>query len=251
MYDYIKGVERIDNILNNNEGFEELDYIPSSERLTHKNGFYVSCSSIFIDIRKSSNLTDSHTRPVLSKLYRAFISEAIAALQSISTCSRIEIQGDCVSGIFNTTTKKDIGELFDVSAQIVSMINILNYKFSKKNITNIAAGIGISYGRALMIKAGLKGSGENGVVWIGDVVNKASKLSGGYNKINMCGAVYNNLTDENKKFCTLQWSQLLESYYVAAVCNTSMQNWLNAQEAAQNNLSSLLGYSARRTLLGA
>lgn len=45
MYDYLKGVGRIDDILNNNEGFEELDYIPSLGKLTHKNGFYVNRSA--------------------------------------------------------------------------------------------------------------------------------------------------------------------------------------------------------------
>lgn len=37
-------------------------------------------------------------------------------------------------------------------------------------------GIGLAYGRALMIKAGYKGSTINEVVWMGDVVNEASKL---------------------------------------------------------------------------
>jgi class 3 adenylate cyclase len=42
----------------------------------------------------------------------------------------------------------------------------------------IRSGIGMSYGRALMIKAGFNGSGINDVVYMGDVVNRASKLAG-------------------------------------------------------------------------
>ena len=187
---------------------------------------------------------------------RAFISEAIAALKSVSTCTNIEIQGDCVSGVFNTTKMYEVSELFDVSAQIVSMINILNYKFSKKKITNISAGIGISYGRALMIKAGLKGSGENGVVWIGDVVNRASKLSGGDNKIHLCSTVYSNLSDHNKTFCNSQWSQILGNYYMANVCNIAMDAWLENQKSTQSGVAQLFSYSTllnpapRRTILG-
>lgn len=235
MYNYLKGVERIDTILNNNEGFEELDYIPSLDRLTHKNGFYVNCSSIFIDIRKSSNLLDAHNRPILAKLYRAFISEAIAVLQSSEDCKHIEIQGDCVSGIFNTPYKAGINSLFSIAARIKSMINILNYKFSQNSIINIAAGIGISYGRALMIKAGLKGSGEHGVVWIGDVVNRASKLSGGHDVVHLSGGIHYNLSDENKKLCQYRWSADLGEYYEANIINIDMDNWLNAQKT-------LLGY---------
>jgi class 3 adenylate cyclase len=194
---------------------------------------------------------DAHNRPVLAKLYRAFISEAIAALQSTNNCKHIEIQGDCVSGIFNTQSKLDINELFSISAQIISMINILNYKFSKKNITNIAAGIGISYGRALMIKAGLKGSGENGVVWIGDVVNQASKLSGGSNLVYISEVFYNNLTDKNKTLCFPQYSNELGNYYSANIVSIEMDNWLVNCKSTQNNLGSeFLGSYSRPTLFG-
>lgn len=236
----------MDKILNNNEGFEELDYIPSTDRLTHNNGFYVSCSSIFVDIRKSSDLTDSHTRPVLAKLYRAFISEVIAVLQSSDTWKHTEIQGDCVSGIFNTRYKSDINSLFEVTAKVKSMINILNYKLSQKRIKNIAVGIGVSYGRALMIKAGLKGSGEDGVVWIGDVVNEAAKLSGGYNAIHLSSGFYNNLNDNYKKFCAYNWSQNIEPYYIASVTNDAMDKWLtNSQKTSSYN-----NYSLALALLG-
>jgi class 3 adenylate cyclase len=245
MYDYLKGVERIDKILNNNEGFEELKYIPSLERLTHNNGFYVSCSSIFVDIRKSSNLTDSHNRPTLAKLYRAFISEVIAVLQSSDLCKHIEIQGDCVNGIFDTRYTDGINELFSLSAQILSMINILNYKFSKKNIINISAGIGLSYGRALMVKAGLKGAGENGVVWIGDVVNTAAKLSKGENVVFLSDVFQSNLNDNKKSLCKSQYSSEIGSYYEANRVNTVMDNWLNDQKSRNNNYrtSSLPSFS--------
>lgn len=51
-------------------------------------------------------------------------------------------------------------------------MKVLNYKLKKAGYdTPIKAGTGASWGRALMIKAGLSGSGINDVVYMGDVVN--------------------------------------------------------------------------------
>ena len=55
------------------------------------------------------------------------------------------------------------------------MVKILNYKLGKKGYSTISVGIGIDYGRALMVKAGYSGSGLNDVIWMGDVVNSAWK----------------------------------------------------------------------------
>lgn len=57
------------------------------------------------------------------------------------------------------------------------MINVLNYELGKRGIGPISVGIGVDYGRALMITAGYSGSGINDVVYMGDVVNRAAKLA--------------------------------------------------------------------------
>ena len=57
------------------------------------------------------------------------------------------------------------------------MIKILNYKLKKKEYNEIDVGIGIDYGRALMVQAGYSGSSINEVIWMGDVVNSACHLA--------------------------------------------------------------------------
>lgn len=177
-YDFYKSLERIDSILSNTTPLEELDDIPSRERLTYSNGFYVKCTALFVDIRESTSLTDSYRRPKLAKLYRAFISEAVAIINSNKNCKEIDIIGDCVSGIFSTRTKSEIQDVVGTAAWINSLIDVLNCKFSKIDIAPIRVGIGISNGRALMVQAGFQGSGINEVIWMGDVVNEACKFSG-------------------------------------------------------------------------
>ena len=78
-YDYEKSIERIDEVLDGSDSsYEDKKSIPSRDSLTFNNGFYVECSALFVDIRGSKNLSGKHTRPVLAKIYKTYISELIA-----------------------------------------------------------------------------------------------------------------------------------------------------------------------------
>jgi len=228
-YDVAKSAERIDNILKENDrSFEELNEIPSRSKLTFTNGFYVNCSAIFVDIRGSSDLTDNHKRPKLAKLYRSFISEVVAIMNGEASCAEVNINGDCVWGVFKTPSKRDINLVFSIAAQVASLIYILNYKFKKNGIEEITVGIGMDYGRALMVKAGYNGSTINDVVWMGDVVNQASNLCGyaecTYNNKQMMvsNVFYNNLNNENQ---TLLSKNYIHDCYHGDVINIFMEKW--------------------------
>jgi class 3 adenylate cyclase len=177
-YNHVDGVPRIDEILSGADtSYEELESIPSRDRLSFTNGFYVNCSAMFVDLRKSSSLADTYSRPTLAKIYRSYISECVAVMNGNSNCCEIMIEGDGVAGIFDTPYKVDMDGVFSTAAELLSLVNILNCRFKRYKIAAISAGIGMSWGRALMIKAGHKGSAVHEVVWLGDVVNDAAKLS--------------------------------------------------------------------------
>ena len=238
-YDFEKSHERIDEILDGSDtSYEQVDYIPSRDKLTFKNGFYVKCSALFVDMRDSSTLPDKHKRPTLAKIYRSYISEIVAIMNGNPLCKEIEIDGDCISGIYNTPYQNDINSVFSDSARINSLINTLNCKYEKRNITTIKAGIGIDYGRALMIKAGYSGSRLNKVVWMGDVLNHASNLCNIANKdgndpILVSGVIYGNLNEHNKGFLSKVW---LESYYGGNVINIKMNEWYEENCTSNNSL---------------
>jgi len=151
-YEFLESVKRIDEIISASDtSFGELDSIPTRDKLTFINGFYVNCSALFVDIRKSSELPNKHKRPQLAKLYRTYISEVVAVMNGDANCAEINVVGDCVSGIFNTPYKKDVDSTFNTAAQISSLIDIMSYKFKKNGITEITVGIGLAWGRALMV----------------------------------------------------------------------------------------------------
>lgn len=227
-YDVEKSSQRIDDILNaSNTEFEELKEIPSRDKLTFTNGFYIKVGALFVDIRDSSDLTDEHKRPTLAKLYRSYISEVVAVINSFEDCKEINIVGDCVSAIFNARYKSQLQAMFSCSAKINSLIKILNYKLEKKNIQTISIGIGLAYGRALMVKAGYSGSSINDVVWMGDVVNEASNLCNKANKgTNQCilvdSDVQYNLTEHQKGL--LEYNHT-EKCYEGNIINNAMEEW--------------------------
>lgn len=229
VYDYKKSFDRIDEILDESDkSFEELNHIPSRDKLTYKNGFYVQCSALFVDMRESSELPNKHKRPTLAKIYRSYISEIVAIMNGNSNCKEIEIDGDCISGIYNTPNKSDINSMFNDSARISSLIKTLNCKYEKRGISEIRVGIGMDYGRALMIKAGYSGSGLNKIVWMGEVVNSASNLCNNANKgydnkeTFVSNIIYSNLNEHNQNLLSKNYTH--ECYH-GTIINTKMDEW--------------------------
>jgi class 3 adenylate cyclase len=229
-YDVDKSSERMDEILNAGSGnYADKDSVPLRSSLTYTNGYYVYVTSVFVDIVGSSDMTDQHKRPTLAKMYRSFISECVAVMNSVSISREINIHGDCVWGIFETPAKSDVDDVISLTAQINSMIKILNYKLNKKGYSTISVGIGTDYGRALMIKAGYSGSGINDVIWMGDVVNSTSNLCNvagrGHRKpIVISSVIHNNLNDHNKGLFSY-FNNGSISGYEGDIIDTSMDDW--------------------------
>ncbi len=249
-YDVATSDARLKEIIDSSETFDEVNTIPSRDKLTYSNGFYVNCTAVFIDIRESSKLPEKHKRPVLGKIYRAYLSECVAIMNSDPNCWEVVINGDCVSGIMNTPNKSNIDTAFETTAKLNSLVSILNWRLEQKNYTPIRCGIGIAYGRALMMQAGYKGSGLNDVIWMGDVVNESSNLCHQGNKyprmaVQVSSVVFNNLKQEYKDLLSPVYGSLglNPSQHEGYVINIAMDNWLTEQKkqaANKNALTTLL-----------
>lgn len=229
-YDFNKSVERIEEILSGSDAsYEDHKGIPSRDQLTFTNGFYVDVTVLFVDIRGSKELSETHTRPVLAKIYRAYVSELVAVLKGNTTISEIFIEGDGIWAVFNTVTKVDVNSVFETSAKVASLIDILNIKLDKKGYAKIEVGIGIDDGESLYIKAGYKGSGVNEVVWIGTIVGQTAKLCSHGNRswadgeVMVSSCVYSSLNDHNKNL--LSWSEARQCYH-GNIIWIAMNEWV-------------------------
>lgn len=207
-YDVKKSEARMDSILDaSNRNFSDSPYIPSrSNDLTYTNGYYVNVTALFIDIVGSSDMTDVHKRPTLAKIYRCFISESTAIMNDAALgdlCKEINIHGDCVWGVFDTYYQNEFNTVLSVALKLKDMINTLNDKLKKRGYHTIEVGIGVDYGRALMVKAGYSGSGLNDVIWMGDVVNSACHIANkagrqGKSSILVSENIFSKLSEDNK-----------------------------------------------------
>jgi class 3 adenylate cyclase len=232
-YNYLASFARLDEILKQSQSnYEEVKELPDRDRLTYSNGFYALCSALFVDIRGSSKLPATYRRPALAKLYRAYISEMVAIMNGDEQTREINIVGDGVWAVFNTPLKKHVDGVFLVAARTNSLVRALNYKLQKANYpTPIKVGIGMSWGRALMIKAGYNGSGIADIVYMGDVVNAAAKLAAkGNDGIGVPSMMIDNdfaanLNENNSKLLTRDVGR---NCYTANAIETAMNDWCNS-----------------------
>lgn len=129
----------------------------------------------------------------------------VAVLNSFAKVREVNIVGDCVCAVYNTPYKSDIDEVFTIAAYALTLRKLLNRHYAKKDIDPINVGIGVDWGRALMIKAGYSGSGINDVIYMGDVVNRAAHLAHEAGRswrdpIFLGGDFQTNLSEENQKW---------------------------------------------------
>jgi class 3 adenylate cyclase len=211
--------------------FEEVEGLPGRDKLTFTNGFYGTCSALFIDIRDSSGLATKYKRPTLAKIYRAFISEMVALLNSDLYVREVNIVGDCVWAVYNTPLRSHIDDIFSIAVKANSLSRLLNYHLNQKDLDPLRFGIGIEWGRALMVKAGYNGSGINDVVYMGDVVNEAAHLAHEAGRawrhpLYIGGDFQGNLNDDNKAFLSPQYVQGLGTVYTGDVINSAMDDYV-------------------------
>ena len=231
-YDYLASFRRVDEILNQADlNYTEVNELPDRDRLTFSNGFYAYCSALFVDIRGSSELPAKYKRPTLARLYRAYISEVVAIMNGDAYCREINIVGDGVWCVVNTAKKSAIDGVFSTACRIHSLVDVLNRKLRKRGVDPIRVGIGMEYGRALMIKAGYSGSGINDVVYMGEVVNRAAKLAAqgskplpaGFSPPMMIGSIFaQNLNEHNRGLLTRNY---VRDCYTSNAVITAMCEW--------------------------
>ena len=245
-FDFANSIERIKKSLRGQVSYNKSSDIPKLNDLTFKTGTYVNCASLFIDLRGSSSLIEVYGKhpKTLARLYRAYISEMVAIVNSFKSCQEVNIIGDCVSAMFagDQGKEKPVIEALRAASLCNGMMQVLNAEFKKTwgyNFKEIEAGIGVALGQALVIKAGHSGTGIHDLVYMGDVVNKASKMCGlahkEYNKpICVTEAVYENagqvyankMTRQTfQNFLTLENHQEHGKIYTGSFARKSLRAW--------------------------
>lgn len=206
-YDYKERKKEVEKILDNTDAVNEVEKFPRDEDFTYTNGYKAWASAIFVDLRDSTTLFTGNNDVAIAKLIRGFTSEIIEILMkdtSKDDLKEIGIRGDCVYAIYSTPRKVDLYDLANRAFYINTYMKMLNKLLSDRGLPSIRAGIGLAASKTLTVKAGRKHSGVNNLVWIGESVSTASKLSDLGNKdgtqsIVMSSLFYSNYIDTHRK----------------------------------------------------
>ena len=189
---------------------------PTMKQLEDNNKSYsIKAAILFIDIRKSTYLTENSQAKSMVKIYRSFMRMAVDCVRKNSGVTR-QFLGDRIMGVFIDSTD-DKGKIVDSASDKAinaarSLLTVIDYslnKYLKSNVNGkiIECGIGIDYGKVLVTQVGMYGlenddDRENEVdcVWVGNTTNYASKYSdiasGG--EIFISDSVFNQLSEEYK-----------------------------------------------------
>lgn len=171
----------------------EMSLPPTIKELEDNNKAYVIQAAIlFIDIRKSTYLTENSQAKSMVKIYRAFIRLAVDCVRKNDGVTR-QFLGDRIMGVFmdsigenNIVTEKAVDKAVNCARSLQTVIDYSLNKCLKSNVNgkNIECGIGIDYGKILVTKVGMYGVESNqdkedewDCVWVGNTTNHASKYS--------------------------------------------------------------------------
>lgn len=215
--------DRLDERLNNitSQPVEQMEVNfnlpPTIEQLEDNNKTYAIMAAIlFIDIRKSTNISENSQAKSMVKIYRSFMRMAVECVRKNGGVTR-QFLGDRIMGVFIDSIDDEEDSVIDKAANKAintarSLQTVIDFSLNKhlKNNVNgktIECGIGIDYGKVLITKVGMYGvehdeekESEVDCVWVGNITNYASKYSdiaaGG--EIFVSEKFYEELSDEYK-----------------------------------------------------
>ena len=176
---------------------EETSIVPDTDnsKLTFGNkGLTGEYTFLFVDIRKSSSLSEIYGFEKAAKIYQSFHEINVKVVIENNGAVRA-FDGDRIMGVFGSDFKNN--EAVTAAMQIISAVrNVLNPILK----TDIKCGAGIDYGKVLITKVGKgRNVNNNDLVWVGKANNYASHLSNeANNSVIISKQTYGRLNDSRK-----------------------------------------------------
>lgn len=200
----------------------DIELPPTIDELEDNNKTHsIMATILFIDIRKSTYLTEVSQAKSMVKIYRAFMRMAVDSVRKNNGVTR-QFLGDRIMGVFLDSKNEDgtialgVDKAINCARTLQTIIDFSLNKHLKNNVNNktIECGIGIDYGKVLVTKVGMYGvesdetkENETDCVWVGKITNYASKYSdiakGG--EIFISDNVYKNISLEFKE--NVEWQK--------------------------------------------
>lgn len=228
-YNFEESLTRIDQMLNvQTVETEPLVSVPMLNDIPTKGGVIANCSIMQVEIVTSP----SSAYGAMLRVYRTFLSEAVAIVSSHIYCVDVIALGSSLTAVFSTPFKINIESLIDKIAMVNTLAQVISRKANGMGLPSITVRIGVDFGEAMLMRFGKYDVNEHhpsGLAWMGKPVRKASELVRRPNRemnIWISGVVYQNLSDDYKHFFHRDAEF---GDYGADIINTSMKSWINKQ----------------------
>lgn len=184
----------------------------------------IDATILFIDIRKSTELTDMSLPKTMVKIYRSFVRMAVDCVRKNNGVTR-QFLGDRIMGVFydeidvnGNILSSSVDNAINCARALQTCIVFSLNKNLKLNVCGkmISCGIGIDTGKVLVSKVGMHGlesndnrENEMDCVWVSKVTNYASKYSdiSNGNEIFISEKVYEKLSDCLKQ--NVEWNKVI------------------------------------------
>ena len=208
----------VKNALQRNSDVEEYQNLGEISDLSAIGSAVVYATVVSVYIEENSYRSQSD---------RATITQAVyTALAENPCCKDVFSLGNKIVGIFNSPFKSDIDSALDSVGKVNALFNLVNKIYRQSMHGTLTCGIGMSYGKVLMVKS-LDGEHPQ-YAWSGEAVSVATKLStstSGRAEDKVCASfsIYNNLKEDYQKLFSR-----VTGYYEATPVNIAMNKWINA-----------------------
>lgn len=196
---------KVKTILDDKFTVTDISYIPKIDdsKLTFGNtGLKFKGSVLFIDMRGSTKLLNSHNKTTVAKLHMAYFHTIVKIANSLDGNVR-SFNGDSALIFFEGDYKETLSTAVKCAMKIKYMIDNSDSGINEllKKYSKLDFGIGVDHGSVLCTKVGVGGEHNRDLFWIGNCVNKSTRLgdqSKSPNHISISSHVYNNLYDYAK-----------------------------------------------------
>lgn len=157
--------------------------IPSISDLPLDNtGKQIDLCMLFIDLRESTRIGKALKRETIAKMYKSFLW-GISKIARENNGEPKSFNGDGVLIVFHGLSKEAhaVKAAMQMSYYITQILKPRIQNYIKNSIKlldlDFSFGIGVDTGTILVVRGGIRGEGNNDLVWAGNATNQAVKLS--------------------------------------------------------------------------
>jgi class 3 adenylate cyclase len=223
-------IDKVKSIVDTDFTTDNVTYVPriDNSKLTFGNsGLKFEATTLFIDMRGSTKVLNKHNKTTVAKIHMSYF-HAIVKIANANNGHVRSFNGDSALVFFQGTTKDALSNAVITAMKIKFMLSDSDDGINTmlKKYSEIDFGIGIDDGEILCTKVGVGGEHNRDLFWIGNCVNKSTKIGDKCNAPNNIGIsnhVYSNLNDNAKYGSdgktniwtqgTFEYNGIFECYY--------------------------------------